>query len=47
MKKMFRKTKQLVVVVCTLTLLASPAFIGKNVGPVTYRMNDVWLIGGL
>ncbi|UJF15770.1 hypothetical protein LZ578_00790 [Jeotgalibaca sp. MA1X17-3] len=47
MKKVIRKAKQLVVVVCALTLLASPVFIGQNFGPTAYRMSDVWLIGGL
>lgn len=47
MKKLIKKTKQLVVIVCALTFLASPVFIGKTDGPTTYRMSDVWLIGGL
>lgn len=47
MKKFVKKAKQVVVIACALTLLASPVFVGRNPGVSTYRMNDIWLIGGL
>ena len=47
MKKIIKQTKRVVVVICAVTFLASPVLMGKNIGPVTYGTNDVWLIGGL
>lgn len=47
MKKVIKTAKKIVVVACALTFLVSPALTSKKPGVSTYRMNDVWFIGGL